>query len=988
MRQVPDVAAYLRAALWRHELIFLVHPSPHRHQVPNAALRSTAHGTGFLAGDVAERPHQASQVRSRPPANAAAAVGKIGLVAGRPAGVAGPLVGRARELAAVASLIAETDRTGVVLIGGEAGLGKTRLVDEIVAAHQDTTVVRGGAVPRTTPLPFELIRTAIEPHARAWSEIPDRLQPLLPAAHAVVGGHPTPEIPATPVVEQVQAAAEILRLLQSGQTIFVFEDIHWADPESLEVIDRLMVAGPLQASVLVTYRPEALRPGHPVNTFLQRAERRAHAVQLRLEPLRREEVGQYLTASEQHVDQRTVENVHLRTGGNPLFLSELVSASDDDRDLTEGLPWTLAEILRPEIDRLPVDARAVAEAVAVLGADAEFDLVAAAIAVDETELVARLRHLVNAGILVESGPDRFDFRHELVREAVADGLFTRERRRIHAAAHDALLVAGSDDEAALITHATEAGRIKEAADVARGAALRALKRGSSHQALAFAEQALLLHTDDLTLIRTAVFASWTTEQHRVALDHLARWDELVGRSPEPQAEVLHWRVRLQWELGDGMAADSAAEELRLVIDHLEPGPAQAQALADLAQHQMLSGQFEEAVATADKAIDLASRIDAPVAALQARAERASALLQTPGKRQLGIAELTSVASDAESAGEFVVASRALNNLPVMAAGTDPRRHLERMRSASRRAGMAGIASDWYRINLLELAEVDGDRDEYQAILDSALADMGAHPLALFCAAFLAMSDGRLEDARRIADRLDAGRRSAHVPPTVRAGLKAVIELQATGNVDEVRAWLVESPLTFANRQLLLTTLSDVLHAGLGPEVLKGLEADAGSCCDGPVWDGLAAELRGDLEVAEGIYADIAASTEGRSVITLAEVDLGRARIAQAQAKDDRVHVQSAARRLARWPGRLRDRVEDLLDEPCRDPIEPGILTPREQQVAKLVVRGLTNGGIAEELFISTKTASVHVSNILSKLAMSSRTEIAAWVAAGGLETRV
>ena len=96
----------------------------------------------------------------------------ITAVAGRPAGVAGPYVGRARELAAVAKLIADDERTGVVLVGGEAGLGKTRIIDEIVGAHPGADIVRGGAVPRTTPSPFELIRTAVEPTARAWTSTP------------------------------------------------------------------------------------------------------------------------------------------------------------------------------------------------------------------------------------------------------------------------------------------------------------------------------------------------------------------------------------------------------------------------------------------------------------------------------------------------------------------------------------------------------------------------------------------------------------------------------------------------------------------------------------------------------------------------------------------------------------------------------------------------------------------------------------------------
>lgn len=913
----------------------------------------------------------------------AAQITNITAVAGRPAGVAGPYVGRARELAAVAKLIADDERTGVVLVGGEAGLGKTRMIDEIVGAHPGADVVRGGAVPRTTPSPFELIRTAVEPAARAWTSTPEQLEPLLEAAHAVLYDHADPDARTVPVAEQIRAAAEILRALHSERTIFVFDDIHWADSESLEVVDRLMAAGPLQATVLVTYRPEALRPGHPVNTFLQRAERRAHALQLRLEPLRRDEVAEYLAATQRDVGERTVDRVHARTGGNPLFLSELVGAADDDSDLIDSLPWTLAEILRPEIERLPETVRAVAQAVAVLGADAEFDLVAAAVSVEEDELLGRLRHLVEAGILVESGPDRFDFRHELVREAVAEELFTREQRRIHAAAHDALLASGSDDEIALITHAAGAGRVEEAADAARAAALRALDGGSSHQAVALAEQALLVYTDDVALLRTVVSAGWMTERYRVALDHLSRWDELAGSDPEPRAEVLHWRVRLLWEMGDSVAAEAAARELTEVTDQLDAGTPRAQGLADLAQHRMLSGQFADAVVMADRAIELAEEVDSPAPARQARAERGSALLFSPGERERGIAELSLIADDAEASGDWVVASRALNNIPILTS-ENPRRHLERMRAASQRAGLTCIATYGYRFALLDLAEAEGDRSEYEALLETTLADIDANALALAFAATLAASDGRFDEARWFADRLVAAGTSDQVPPSHGAGVRALIELQANGETDGLTTWLSADPLTYTKGRLILKHLTLLIDAGLSPDVLAALVEGDDACCSDRAIEAVVAELGNDLDTADEIYREIIESTEGRSVVTLAQVHLGRARVARARGADDREHLDAAAARLSRWPGRLRDRIESLSGAPCPDLPDPRRLTPREQEVALLVTQGLTNGGIAEELFISTKTASVHVSNILSKLNMSSRTEIAAWVASGNL----
>jgi len=897
--------------------------------------------------------------------------------------VAGPYVGRARELAAVAKLLADDERTGVVLVGGEAGLGKTRLVEEILAAHPGIDVVRGGAVPRSTPVRFEMIRTAVEPSVRAWSSVPDQHEPLMQAANAVFYDHADPDAANVSVVEQIRAAAEILRTLHSERTVFVFEDVHWADPESLEVVDRLMVAGPLGSTVLVTYRPEALHQGHPVNTFLQRAERRAHALQLRLEPLRRDEVAEYLSAAHADIGERTIDRVHARTGGNPLFLSELVGAADDDSDLTDSLPWTLAEIIRPEIERLPEAMRAVSQAVSVLGADAEFDLVSAALSVDETELLARLRHLVDAGILVESGPDRFNFRHELVREAVAGGLFTRERRRIHAAAYDALVASASEDEIALITHAMGAGRVEDAADAARRAALRALDQGSSHQAFALAEQALLVHGDDVELTRTVVSAGWMTLQYRAALDHVARWEELVAGDAEQRAEVLHWRVRLLWEIDDGTAGESAAHALAEAADQLDASAAQAQALADLAQHRMLSGQLAEAISMADRAIELAAVVDAPGPALQARAERASALLQSPGDRERGIAELAAVADDAEAAGDYVVASRSLNNLPILAS-SDPQRHLGRMRTASQRAGLTCIATDGYRFALLDLAQADGDRDEFAALLETALTDMSSDPWILTLAALLAANDGRFDEAGQFADRLEGARDMSRYSRSQRAGVRALIELLETGEVDGVATWLATGPLDLAKSFLILGNLTPLLDAGLGPQVLAVTNAHGHPCCSDRAFDGIAAELRNDLETADAIYREVIESDERRPVIALAELDLSRARLARSQGEDHRPHIASAADRLARWPGGLRDRVESMLGGPCRDTADPQRLTPREREVAQLVTQGLTNGGIAEQLFISTKTASVHVSHILSKLAMSSRTEIAAWVAAGGL----
>lgn len=881
----------------------------------------------------------------------------------------GPFVGRSRELAAAAAVLADADRAGVVLIGGESGLGKTRLVGEIIAAGTDhnTTIIRGGAVPRQTPVPFELIHAILPPTDLDGDSERD-----------------------TARADLVRATTEDVRLLHTEATVFVFEDIHWADAESLDVIDRLMGAGPLGASLLITYRPNHIHPGHPSSSFLERAERRAHTAQLRLEPLRRDEVAEYLTAAGRSADSKTVEHVHSRTGGNPLLLSELVAATDTEADLTSGLPWTLAEILRPEIERLPADERAVAEAIAVLGADVSFDLVAAAIDTSEQELLDHLRSLVDRSILAESGPDRFGFRHELVREAVADGLFTRERRRIHAAVHDALLADGSGDTVALVAHATGAGRMKEAADAARDEAHNALGDGRSQQAAAFAEQALLVHTDDLGLLRVAVVAGWLAGQERQALDHLNRWEELVGSDATDRAEILHHRVRLLWELGHAAQADQTAKELLVLAEELPVGATKAQAYADVAQHHMLSERSDDAMSAADLALVVASEAgsSADGAARQARAERASARQWLPDERLEGAAELLAVAGDAAAAGDYLVESRALNNVFVRPPGLDGRAHVKRLLRASERSGIGCATHNSHRESLLMVTAAEGDRDVHETLLEAALDEDGHRPTIVVIGAIAAADQGRFDDARRLAGRLPLVDEIPRKPRWSRVGLLAMIDLEA-GQTDAARDWINDTiPDTLA-MHLVLRFLSPLLDAGLEPNLrslVDRLEPDCGSVTE-PASAAIVAELAGDLERADELYEQSIGVGLYRPAPAEAEVHLARARLARARGEAGDHHIQAAAEVLAMWPGRSRERVEARRKTPADQPgtDTPALLTPREREVSALVARGLTNGGIAEQLYISTKTASVHVSNILAKLSMSSRSEIAAWVAGGALD---
>ncbi|MGH9093922.1 MAG: LuxR family transcriptional regulator, partial [Acidimicrobiales bacterium] len=210
--------------------------------------------------------------------------------------------------------------------------------------------------------------------------------------------------------------------------------------------------------------------------------------------LARHEVAELLaTVYRTSIPWHVVDAVHRRTGGNPFFVEELVLAAgrgDPERLLDLPLPWGLSEIVLRNLDDLTDEQRQVVDAAAVLGERFPFDVLAAVAGVDEDGLIATLRSLVGAGLVVESETDVFSFRHALTREAVVARLLGRQRRRIHEKALAVLEATGSRDYWALAIHAEGAGRFDQVVEYARQGARHYLHRGATHQALRLAEVGL------------------------------------------------------------------------------------------------------------------------------------------------------------------------------------------------------------------------------------------------------------------------------------------------------------------------------------------------------------------------------------------------------------------------------------------------------------------------------------------------------------------
>lgn len=919
------------------------------------------------------------------------------------AGLSPVMVGRSAELSRLRGLVGASTAPAVALIAGEAGIGKTRLVQELVhEVPPGTVVLAGQADPGTVGRPMELFLDALR---RA-----DLTEHSALAAVVADGS--------LPADDRVRAAVDLVRELTGGRPgLLVFEDLHWADSESLTVFERVVEpdGGPLLA--VGTYRPDGFSRRHPAAELLPRLERRHSVTHLHLGRLGPPEVSMFLAAVfEQDPSFRTVDALHQRTGGNPFFLEELVAHAGDlspEALATAPLPWTVTEIVRSQLDGLDPEVRSIVAAASVLGRRVAFDLLAAVTRTEEATLIELLRAGVDSGLLVEVDQDVFSFHHELSREAIKEGLLGRERRRIHEAALAALCDAGSHDHVAITHHARGAGRYDQMVEAARLGAHESLQLGSTYQALQLAEMGLTEADDDLDLRATATRAAWLAGLLDEATEHGDLWlrqARAVGDLRE-EAAALSQRMRVAYEVGDLAGMESFTDALIDTIDRLDDDEERARAMTFVAQSYMLRDQVGPTCEWADKAASIATANGFDGVRLAALVEKGSVLVLEPSTAAEGRDLLHAAAEEAERVGDHVLAARALVNLVWQARQSskvqEARELVLRMRRHAEAAGFDSLASHARVEAMAVLAAVDGDLDAAIAVLDEGAREDPGHALARnrrwlgVLRAGLALEAGDLEAA--MAHTADAK------PPTARS-LVGVLGLDAhlaarLGDLPRTRACLAELADAFADEgyaspSQLHDLVAAALRAGLTPDELRPFVELAGIFPGNrlPVshpWrqliDAQLAEASGDLVSAASLYAAAAASTDEATGVLArhrgtAHVGAARCLIGLGSLAEAREHVEAAGPLLDRWRGW---RVEELEAVRRRlgigsEVAGPEALTPREREVVALLAEGLTNAALAERLYISPRTAAVHVSNILAKLSMGSRTEVAAWAVRQGL----
>ncbi|NUP78328.1 MAG: AAA family ATPase, partial [Nonomuraea sp.] len=379
------------------------------------------------------------------------------------AGVNGLLVGRSAELSRLVRVLesAAQGTAGVALVGGDAGIGKTRLAGELVAEARERGfhVLVGQCAELGDALPYLPLADALrgaEPGVREAAAAHPMLGQLLPGGES--GSSSTG-------LTQQRLFGSLLGLLADVQPVlFVIEDLHWADRSTRDLLVFLsrMVQSE-RVCVLGTYRTDDLHRRHPLRSVLAELKRLPTVTNVELGPLDSGEMSDYV-ATFGEMGAQELGLIVSRADGNPFYAEELFAAMSEG----DSLPDELASLLLSRVEVLSEAGQRVLRAAAVAGRQVEDDLLREVSGLPLAEFEEAAREIVSRGLLKVHGHG-YTFRHALLQEAVYTDLLPGERTRLHAAfarlltspaelAHHHL---ASHDLAGALAASAEAGREAE-----------------------------------------------------------------------------------------------------------------------------------------------------------------------------------------------------------------------------------------------------------------------------------------------------------------------------------------------------------------------------------------------------------------------------------------------------------------------------------------------------------------------------------------------
>ncbi|WP_218824617.1 helix-turn-helix transcriptional regulator [Asanoa hainanensis] len=576
-------------------------------------------------------------------------------------------VGRDAEIAALREALkrVRTDEPAMVLVGGEAGVGKTRLLEEFARHAPGARFLTGQCLELGEEgLPYapfagivrELVRTegvaVLDGHEAEFAR-------LLPELGAV-----SPEPGRGVLFDRVSAL--LARLAVDQPLVVVLEDLHWADRSTRDLIDFLVRAARTARVLLVcTYRTDELHRGHPLRGFVAELDRARGVERLDVGRLDREGTAEILASVYgAEPGQRAIDKVHQRAQGNPFFVEEL--AASGDPAACADIPESLRDLLLARVDRLPESAQPVLRIAAAGGNRIGHELLATVAGLPEAALDAALRTAVTAQLLVADADGGYEFRHALVREAVHDDLLPGEHARLHARyaaaiEADPALVAAGRAPAEVAHHWYAAHDTPRALVTSHAAAVAAGERYAHAEQARLLERVLelweqvpdaadLLGLDHLTLLEETLAATYTAGDFKRALSLNRAALHAIDESAEPlRAARLHTRRgKLLASLGksDGVA-------------QLHEAVALAEAAPDDAARAMLLADIAYAISRADREegarIAALARSAAESLGHEGAAVHATLTMQRACNRivsaELGLADLRQAEARAKSLGD-------------------------------------------------------------------------------------------------------------------------------------------------------------------------------------------------------------------------------------------------------------------------------------------------------------------------------------------------
>jgi DNA-binding CsgD family transcriptional regulator/tetratricopeptide (TPR) repeat protein len=481
------------------------------------------------------------------------------------------LLERERSFADLAAWLDAARKLGgcIVLVGGEAGIGKTALLQEFTRQWPDTRVLWGACDALFTPRPLAPLH-----------DIARQTQGALLAA--ITSG----------ATRDVIFSATLDELERTG-TLVVFEDLHWADEATLDLLKYLgRRINRTHSMLAVTFRDDEVDPRHPLRLVIGDLPR-ASTHRMTLSPLSEQAVAQLARQAGQ-----PAKGLHSITGGNPFFVTEALAAT------TDAVPGTVRDAVLARAARLSAGAREVAELICIVPGKTEGWLLDGAVAPEETSVEGCL----SIG-MVRDGDGAIAFRHELARRALEDSLSQPRRQLLHAKVLAVLAPRPGTSTARLAHHADGARNAEEVLRFAPVAARQAALVGAHREAVSYYQVALhyaqqLPPGERAQLYDRLSYECYLTSQHERAIEAqrcaLEIWRTSGARMQE--GESLRWLSRSSWYAGRRAEADLYSAEAVQVLESLPPSPGLAMAYDNRAQLDMEAHDTESAIHYAQRVI--------------------------------------------------------------------------------------------------------------------------------------------------------------------------------------------------------------------------------------------------------------------------------------------------------------------------------------------------------------------------------------------------